>query len=610
MKNQKPIKNLILKKNLVLLINYTTLAVLILLLAGLVFPLVPTSSHATCANGDTLEECMSMPISTEVGITTDTVISLALDNQVQMEITPKSNGATSYASTKLSVSTNSNDGYAIYMQAGSETGNLTGVTNNLNEEINNTTQNSALLDNLESNSYGYALSETAIDSNTLYSHVPTTNTIIKSTTSSAKTDGEYSYGDTYHLAFGTKVGTNLPAGTYSGTITVSAVANPITLRSMYDLTYMQDMTHDICENTKEHYTKQLIDTRDGKSYWVAKLKDGNCWMTQNLALDIALDDEGNAAALSESGSKVVLDSSNTSIMEEWGGNSSYPPKATNNYPLIGESVAHAPYTDSWDLGEIVIITPGFKYGVDLRSTGQISDFVTLVEVSGGEWKPTFVARNKTITREDFVRKTVSESDGTTKVIYVPRSKAASENADKDEAGNYIPFTYTGLVTADLVAKTYDAHYLLGNYYQWYTSAAGTDPKSSTVGNIVNGSDISVTKSICPRGWRLSLNGKANNLVDGSYYNMLRWYGLQVSVVGALEKLISEPLYFVPGGLMFSTNGNIGDVGGLGYYGGGTFYTGGTNGVARFLAFGEGSWVDASYGPYGADLGSTIRCLTS
>ena len=31
--------------------------------------------------------------------------------------------------------------------------------------------------------------------------------------------------------------------------------------------------------------KQLIDVRDGKKYWIARLVDGNCWMTQNLDLD-------------------------------------------------------------------------------------------------------------------------------------------------------------------------------------------------------------------------------------------------------------------------------------------------------------------------------------
>ncbi len=46
------------------------------------------------------------------------------------------------------------------------------------------------------------------------------------------------------------------------------------------------MTPSACSGGNET-GKQLIDSRDGKSYWIAKLKDGNCWMTQNLDLDLA-----------------------------------------------------------------------------------------------------------------------------------------------------------------------------------------------------------------------------------------------------------------------------------------------------------------------------------
>ena len=53
-----------------------------------------------------------------------------------------------------------------------------------------------------------------------------------------------------------------------------------------DLEIMQHMTPEICASASEGDTKQLIDWRDGKTYWVAKLADGNCWMTQNLELDL------------------------------------------------------------------------------------------------------------------------------------------------------------------------------------------------------------------------------------------------------------------------------------------------------------------------------------
>ncbi len=55
-------------------------------------------------------------------------------------------------------------------------------------------------------------------------------------------------------------------------------------RKLSDITTMQQMNAKICENTTEIGTQyQLEDTRDGKKYYVAKLQDGNCWMTQNLA---------------------------------------------------------------------------------------------------------------------------------------------------------------------------------------------------------------------------------------------------------------------------------------------------------------------------------------
>ena len=56
---------------------------------------------------------------------------------------------------------------------------------------------------------------------------------------------------------------------------------------LMEQTYMQDMTPGGCAISNEGDTKRLIDKRDGKYYWVAKLADGNCWMTQNLDLDLS-----------------------------------------------------------------------------------------------------------------------------------------------------------------------------------------------------------------------------------------------------------------------------------------------------------------------------------
>ncbi len=55
-------------------------------------------------------------------------------------------------------------------------------------------------------------------------------------------------------------------------------------RTLSNITYMQDMTVDICNNTKTGIGKSLQDKRDGSEYYVQKLEDGNCWMLQNLKL--------------------------------------------------------------------------------------------------------------------------------------------------------------------------------------------------------------------------------------------------------------------------------------------------------------------------------------
>lgn len=50
---------------------------------------------------------------------------------------------------------------------------------------------------------------------------------------------------------------------------------------------MQDFTGEMCTHINTGEQIQLKDSRDGKVYWVGKLTDNNCWMTQNLDLDLS-----------------------------------------------------------------------------------------------------------------------------------------------------------------------------------------------------------------------------------------------------------------------------------------------------------------------------------
>ncbi len=53
------------------------------------------------------------------------------------------------------------------------------------------------------------------------------------------------------------------------------------------LSSLQAMKPGVCEEAIVGDTARLKDERDDKYYWIAKLVDGNCWMTQNLALDLS-----------------------------------------------------------------------------------------------------------------------------------------------------------------------------------------------------------------------------------------------------------------------------------------------------------------------------------
>lgn len=91
------------------------------------------------------------------------------------------------------------------------------------------------------------------------------------------------------LYFGVKVPEFQASGRYTNTVVVSVVTRYVqTPADLFDgIEYMQDMTQQICETENSGASKQLIDSRDDKVYWVTKMRDNSCWMTQNLDFEIA-----------------------------------------------------------------------------------------------------------------------------------------------------------------------------------------------------------------------------------------------------------------------------------------------------------------------------------
>lgn len=430
-------------------------AILSILVICLLCPL--TFNHANAAE-------ISREVSTQVQANVNSMVAVSLPSTINLDVVPKSTGNYTFSSANLKVATNSISGYAVFLKTAEDNNALQNSDQSISAEIKATSAPKPLTE-LEDNSWGYALSTDLINENSVFAAVPATisDAVIRTDTISID---DTSITNNYNLAFGTKINTNLPAGSYSNSVLVSVVANPLTVTNLNQLVYMQDMSSDICANTLIGSTKQLIDTRDGNSYWVAKMKDNKCWMLQNLALDIT-----------ESG----LKSLDTDIATDFVASSG----SITQYPLQGDTLNGPSYSNlySWNVGKMVDATPWLDTSCAVSaatiSLAKACDGKRFVDVSGSEWQPTF----------------------------------------QSQPGTFRGETYD-MVAVDEIGKTYDPHYLVGNYYQYNAATAGT-------GVNLNTHNASASGSICPKNWRLPNDGAAADhrpLTTGDAYKLLISYG--------------------------------------------------------------------------------------
>ena len=235
---------------------------------------VPTTSHleASATEGDSSISTYATTTPT-VGISLPTSISFN-------DVLPTTAGATTTASTNLTVTTNDSASYSLYLYSTNGDNSLKSINPATTSSIT-ATNTTATITNLTNNTWGYNLSTTTPTNTTTYTAVPTNNSTPIQTKDTSTTN---SANDTYTLTFGAKVDTNLPSGTYSNTLTIAVVAEPPAITDITGLTYMQDMTPEVCAETEVGTTATLTDIRDNNTYTIAKLPDNNCWMTQNLRL--------------------------------------------------------------------------------------------------------------------------------------------------------------------------------------------------------------------------------------------------------------------------------------------------------------------------------------
>ncbi len=409
--------------------------------------------------------------------------ALADDDTVSTEVTVP--GTISYISNTLRINTSQIAKYYVGVQAAMDgNSNLTGTTHG---EVITGVGSNVLPSDFSDNTWGYVLTDnTSTSDNTLaYSTLPTydTNSPLQYTSAANPSDGNHDL----KLTFAAKINANKPADHYTTKAMVSVAADAKAL-TLSDITYMQDMMPDICANSPEHQTKQLIDKRDNKSYWVTKLKDNHCWMTQNLDLDL------DGRTLTPEDSDVTTNwVSSTGAPELW--------LATN-----AEGIYDPTLVKYYDPGTYVENTPN---ELDICG-GTVDDLAGIEDITN------------------------CADNG---IINVTNMTASSDPDFGDE----------------ITDNTYNAHYLLGNYYSWPAAVAN----DTTAAN----------QSICAKGWALP-----NSYNQAGYVNLLKAYGYTWSDPAAAEGSIyirayaelsgeghggkhtyvtNSPMYFPHSGLVYN-----------------------------------------------------------
>ncbi len=407
-------------------------------------------------------------------------------------------GAKAKVDVKATVRVQNSGGYKVYV--GSNSSQLKNGDNAIESVVSATTY-----DDLPLNRWGYSFAKgvTAADNYVAMPEV-SRGVVLDSNTNTSIADETR----TYMLSFAANIGVDKPAGTYTNQAVLSVVSSPLKTAGLTSLANMQDMSSGVCTASLEGDSKQLKDIRDGKYYWVAKLADGKCWMTQNLDLDLS--------------TGTTLMNANTDLN---GSVTSYRPlystaTTASSSTILADDVGQR----SWSLGDYRITNP-----------------------------------------------TKSSNCGVTKNSL---SQCTSQ--------------FTAYATPTTANNDANAHYIVGNHYQWNAATAGTG------GTITSGQAIS---SICPKGWRLptsTSSGELKRLLD-------------VYSVGAdVAKLASSPLYFVRGGYISQNAGFLFDAGGSeGDYWSSTPYSNVSS--AYFINFDGTSTVNASR-YYNRQYGFSVRCV--
>ncbi len=199
----------------------------------------------------------------------------------------------------VNVKCNSAYGYTLNATVGSatyNTRNLVAEDATVSEAFNSVDYGASLSTLSTVKTWGYAASENGTSWGS-YSGLPLYSDTANVATLRATTSGPTaSAGQNTSFKIAAYAAEAMPLGEYNNVINFTAVANEPPVKYMQTVATWKD-------TVSEGEVVEAVDQRDNKTYYVAKLADGNLWMTQNLDLDL--------------NTGVTLTSANTDITTDW-----------------------------------------------------------------------------------------------------------------------------------------------------------------------------------------------------------------------------------------------------------------------------------------------------
>lgn len=520
-------------------------------------------------NAINFNNASALSYSSEVGVgfTLNPTLSVSLSSSdLTIQELPLGTTGTSNEVNAL-VRSNAAYGYTLSATVGNNsTYNSDSLINNIdnNKVFSNIAVDadlSSLNDSTSTNIWGYSYKDNTVDNPTwssynglsLYSSTnPTTLIDLNSNTSTGASSLDFKIA--------AKASNTQPSGEYSniinfmvvskvGTISLldAFVASNATMQNGYYT--MQGMTPAICNAATIGSSLQLLDVRDNKLYWVAKLADNNCWMTQNLDLDLS--------------STVALTSETSDIDQDSYGKTIYTAETGYSKDEVTSIVSWLPST--------------------------------IVEVDDGQGGTIQVQRADTIP----MRWT-----GTTSAN-IPNwaNSNAPYSADAGDRYKYTDATGNETVYASFNAcligtsndKTGCQHTHLGNYYNWSAAVASNNTETKQTYTIY-------TNSICPKNWDLPAGNQYGAMLQAQKV----WTSSSTYATDGFLKIRTSPLYFVQSG-----NASWAGLQNLGSYGG--YYSSKTHdggGSVLYLFFSSSNIQPNSSYNSSVGTGRPLRCMAS